>query len=261
MIQIGVHTYARPKSATARVVLLPHAGGSASYFRSWGPIAEKLGLELCAIQYPGHEELFTATQASSLDELAEALVTVISGQADRTVVFGHSMGGLLAHRVAQFLAAGDNPPLALHVSATRAPDQPVAAPRHLLGDRTLIASIGKMSPGEKNPLENEELAAVLLGQVRHEIRLAETHRCEPAPLNLPITLHLASEDPGFTIRDVPAWGRFTAKGTRLITYPGHHFYLAIQQTTVLRAIAEDLPVNHHPANRSLGARKFVHGGF
>jgi thioesterase len=241
MIRLGLRTYTCPRHAPVRVVILPHAGGSASYFRNWGPVADNLGVELCAVQYPGHEELFTATRASSLDELAKALVTVIGDQAERTVLFGHSMGGLLAHRVTQFLVAEDNPPQALHVSATRAPDQPVAAPRHILDDRALVSSIGEMSPGEENPLENEDLAAVLLDQVRSEMRLAETHRCEPTPLPLPITLHLATEDPDFTLADVSAWDRFTTRGTHLITHPGHHFYLSTQQATVLRAVMENLP--------------------
>lgn len=243
MISLGLHVHARPESSSMRVVVLPHAGGSASYFRNWSPIAEALGMELCAVQYPGHEELFTSARASSLDELAEAVVTMISDQANRTVLFGHSMGGLLAHRVAQFLTAEDNPPLALHVSATRAPDQPVTAPRHELDDRALVTSIGEMSPGEKNPLEDEDLASVLLDQVRHEMRLAETHHCTPTPLSVPITLHLATEDPDFTIDDVLPWERFTTQGTRLHTYPGHHFYLSTQQAAILQKAMADLP-NH-----------------
>ena len=83
---------------------------------------------------------------------------------------------------------------------------------------------------------------MLLDQVRSEMRLAETHRCEPTPLPLPITLHLATEDPDFTLADVQAWDHFTTHGTRLFTYSGHHFYLSTRQAMVLRAVMEDLPI-------------------
>ena len=90
MIRPGLHTYTCPRHAPVRIVILPHAGGSASYFRNWGPVADNLGMELCAVQYPGHEELFTAARASSLDELAEALVTVIGDQAERAPKIGRA---------------------------------------------------------------------------------------------------------------------------------------------------------------------------
>ncbi len=55
MIRLGLRTYTCPRHAPVRVVILPHAGGSASYFRNWGPVADNLGVELCVVQYPGHE--------------------------------------------------------------------------------------------------------------------------------------------------------------------------------------------------------------
>ncbi|MBK3558796.1 hypothetical protein JHN55_20160 [Streptomyces sp. MBT56] len=55
--------------ARARVLLFPHGGGSASYYRSWGRSAP-WDIEFFAVQYPGREDY--------LDEHRDAVVGVLA---------------------------------------------------------------------------------------------------------------------------------------------------------------------------------------
>lgn len=239
----ALHRFARPGHPTVRVTVLPHAGGSASYFRCWAPAAQRLGVELTIVQYPGHEELFTEQSANTLEEMSSAVSETIRDEAERTVLFGHSMGGLLAHETAVALAGQGHELLGLHISGSRAPDQPVSRPRHELPDKELVASIAAMSPDEPCPLEDEQLAAVLLPQVRLEMRLAETYHRAPLPLTTPIILHVGTDDPDFRVEDAPPWERFTSSGTELLAHPGHHFYLGREAAAdeILESIIARIP--------------------
>lgn len=239
----ALHQFTRPGQPSARVTVLPHAGGSASYFRCWIPAAERLGVELTVVQYPGHEELFSAEPADTLEELSLAVGETIQDEAERTVLFGHSMGGLLAHETAVALAGQGHELLGLHISGSRAPDQPVGNPRHQLSDENLVASIAAMSPDEPCPLEDEQLAAVLLPQVRQEMRLAETHHRAPFPLATPLVLHMGTDDPDFGAEDAPAWERFTSSGIELLAHPGHHFYVGREAAAnvILESIIARIP--------------------
>lgn len=243
LTRTALHRFTRPGHPTVSVTVLPHAGGSASYFRCWVPAAQRLGVELTVMQYPGHEELFSEAPASTLEEMSLIVGETIRNEAERTVLFGHSMGGLLAYETAIALAGQDRELLGLHISGSRAPDQPVSNPRHELPDERLVASIAAMSPDEPCPLEDEQLAAVLLPQVRLEMRLAETHHRAPLPLAIPIILHMGTEDPDFSAEDAPAWERFTSSGTELLAHPGHHFYLGSEAAAgeILESIIARIP--------------------
>lgn len=83
-----------------RLACFPHAGGSASFFRSW---SERLppDIDLLALQYPGREDRFNEAPATRLEDLADGAALALRDFADAPLaLFGHSLGAALAYETA-----------------------------------------------------------------------------------------------------------------------------------------------------------------
>ena len=89
-------------AARQRLVVFPHAGGGASFYRAW---AELLGpdIELRIVEYPGHETRMAEPLTDDLDLVVEEVVAELDRTGDgrpETALFGHSMGAIVAHETA-----------------------------------------------------------------------------------------------------------------------------------------------------------------
>ncbi|HGP4332947.1 TPA: pyochelin biosynthesis editing thioesterase PchC, partial [Pseudomonas aeruginosa] len=92
-----------------RLACFPHAGGSASFFRSW---SERLppDIDLLALQYPGREDRFNEAPATRLEDLADGAALALRDFADAPLaLFGHSLGAALAYETALRLESAGAP--------------------------------------------------------------------------------------------------------------------------------------------------------
>ena len=113
----------RPRpSARINLVCLPHAGGSASYYREWGARLPE-AVEVHVVQYPGREERLAEPLIDTMAEMADTVAEVLRPLFARPLVlFGHSMGALVAYHLARRrLELGLRKPDALAVAAYAAP--------------------------------------------------------------------------------------------------------------------------------------------
>ena len=89
-----------PNHVHERVIVLPHAGGSANFY--WGLFAElsASGMECMAIQYPGRQDRFEEEMIESIEEYADLIAEVLTGLDDKpTILFGHSMGASIGYNL------------------------------------------------------------------------------------------------------------------------------------------------------------------
>ncbi|GIF15025.1 thioesterase II family protein [Actinoplanes teichomyceticus] len=236
-----IRAYRPTPEAPVQLVCLPHAGGSAPFFH---PLAGALApaAEVLAVQYPGRQERRSEPLIDSIDELAGHVTEELLTRTGRPVVlFGHSLGGLLAFEVARLLGAKGHPPAGLIVSGRRAPHLIRAGDRHLLADRDLLRHIATLGGTDPRVLADEELIRMALTVLRADYRAVETHRHEPGPpLGCPVTVLTGRDDPEVTAEDAQAWRRHTTADFEVITFPGGHFYLVEQQQAVIRVLSQRL---------------------
>jgi pyochelin biosynthesis protein PchC len=84
-----------------RLVCLPFAGGSASFFH---PLSAALpDVEVLAAQYPGRQDRLSEPPVADLGAMADAVAAEQPADSARTVLFGHSVGALVAYEVARRL--------------------------------------------------------------------------------------------------------------------------------------------------------------
>lgn len=225
----------RPRpDAALRVVCVPYAGGGASAYWDW---ADLLGdsVELWCAVLPGRERRFAETAATTCAEIAAPLTQAIRAEV-RTplVLFGHSMGGLIAFDVARRL--GDQVEH-LFVSAARAPHLEFGDEPHLLDDDGLLGWMTRLGGVPADLLQHREMLGLLLPTLRADLTVCAGFRGTSAVIDVPITAFAGTHDPLATEAEVAAWQRHTTAGFDLVVLPGGHFYLKDDPAAVTSALA------------------------
>ncbi|MFG2491852.1 thioesterase II family protein [Streptomyces caniferus] len=240
-----LRTYQPVAAPRLRLVCFPHAGGSASFFRTW-PRHLPADWEVSAVCYPGRETRMAEPGITSMAELAGRIADVLKPQmTSRTVFFGHSMGASVAHEVTGLLAGrGVVGPAALLVSGRAAPHRL----RHLgsgdggLTDEELLARVGELGGPGADLLHDPEMRDLFLPPIRADYRLIEAYVDEPkAPvLDIPVVAYFGSDDPDPAPDAVRAWAELTSAGCAARAFPGGHFYLSPHEAELVGDIRERL---------------------
>lgn len=208
--------------------MLPHAGGGASYYRRLAT-GIATDVDVIVVQYPGREDRLDDSPSDSLIALADSIAREISDtEMDAPILFGHSMGALVAFEVARRLESDGRPASAPHhiVLSGRGP-QPPSSTVHLSSDDELVRTIEDLGATPAGLLDDADIRAMLLGPIRDDYRLVETYRLEPAPLlAADITTFAGLDDPTVETSDVRAWQKMTRGRYRSEVFPGGHFFPA-----------------------------------
>ncbi|MEU5313853.1 alpha/beta fold hydrolase [Streptomyces sp. NPDC021562] len=238
---LWIRGFRRRPDAPVRLVCLPHAGGSATFFAA---LPELLGddLDMLAVQYPGRQDRRHEPFPPSLDALSEQVVAALLPFADRPLaVFGHSLGAALGHEVARGLQRAGRPPAALFASGRRAPSRHRPEQAHLLDDEALLREVRALSGTDSRVFADEELVRMVLPAIRADYRIVENHRSAPGPLlDCPITVLTGDADPKVTADEARAWQHHTSSSCDVVTFPGGHFYLTAHAADVARTITAAL---------------------
>ncbi|KAA2267020.1 thioesterase [Solihabitans fulvus] len=227
-----------PDSAT-RLVCLPHAGGSASFFF---PVSRALSpaVDVLAVQYPGRQDRHTEPTVDSVPELADLIFAALRPWLDRPLaLFGHSMGATVGFEVARRLEQRAGiVPLALFASGRRAPSRYRDELVHTKDDDGLVRELTLLSGTDSRLLGDEEMLRMIIPAIRGDYRAIEAYRCEPgATLRAPIVAFTGDADPRTTLDEAQAWREHTESEFDLTVLSGGHFFVANHQSEILAAIS------------------------
>ncbi|MFE7778876.1 thioesterase II family protein [Streptomyces sp. NPDC057445] len=210
----------------ARLVCLPHAGGSPSFFRDW-PRHLDPRIEATAVCYPGRNDRFGDPVVTGMEEMARQLAAVLAPLRDRPLwLFGHSMGAAIGYETARLLLHVHGVrPAGLFVSGFPPPHRLEARAVHLQGDDAIVADVLDMGAAESALLAEPEFRELLLPAFRADYELIETYRpADAEPLDVPLTVcyGTADEDAATWAGE---WARHSSRYAGPLAFPGGHFYL------------------------------------
>lgn len=239
----------RCPGARLRLICFPFAGRGAGVFANWGRL---LGdqIELIAIQLPGRETRWREPCISDMQLLIASMTEALEPLLDLPfVLFGHSLGGLLAFETARSLRRnGLGRPETLIVSARHAPHVAMPAVRlHELPDRQFLREMqtryGEFPAGV---LADAELLQLVTSCLRADVKLIETYRYEADDaFDFPITAFGGREDRQVGADGLTAWRDQTSGPFDLALFDGGHFFIRDARDAVLPVIREKLRA-HRP---------------
>jgi len=225
-----------PANALVRLFAFPFAGGGAAVYRDWGDRLR--GADVYSVLLPGRERRLGEPPIGDARLLLDRMLPALVALADRPfVLFGHSMGALIAYELAHRLREYDLCPLHLIVSAYRSPERPRRRVLHLLPDDEFMEALRGYGGTQPGLLDNPELVQLLLPMIRSDFRLHETYEFTARPpLDCPITAMVAKADRHVNEEEMQDWRDKTDSTFSLVRVDGPHLYLLQQPDSVLSLV-------------------------
>lgn len=237
-------------SAPFRLYCFAYAGGNANVFRSWPALLDKR-IELVAIQYPGRATRFKDGLIDSMEVMLEQLEHALreSLKEKPYAFFGHSMGAGIAYELSRRLHKKSltqkiNLPARLIVSGRRGPGAPIEAdkkPIHKLPKDAFIERLKNLNGTPEELLQHEDLMNLMEPILRNDFKLVETWKSqEGEALPLPLSIYGGENDEHINLETLDAWKRESKLESRVVMFPGDHFYLHQHEQLLVNEINKDL---------------------
>ncbi|MEY9997556.1 surfactin synthase thioesterase subunit [Streptomyces sp. V4I8] len=220
---------ARPTGnhAIGRSICLPPAGAGAGSFHPWVSHHDQ-GVELWAAQLPGRGDRIHERPLEAVDEAARQVALAVQWlEGLPYVLFGHSLGALLAFEIVHLLHEQQlPPPRSLIVSGCSAPGAETRTNTPLDTDAQVIAEARRIGlPAEL--LADSSFAELVLPALRGDLRMFHSYVLRPrAPTTCPIAVCMGAHDPYVSAAGAHAWAAHTTRFQGVHTLPGNHDYLA-----------------------------------
>lgn len=205
-------------------VILPHAGGDPYAYR---PLAKLIpDSRVVGVVYPGR---LTQEPAANIDlvRIARDFADSFAWTAyDEVTIFGHSMGGLVAHALCAELERRAYKPHRVIVSSTRAPLVDRRVERLPTDPVDILDHIVALGGTPQELVDSEWFRETYVPIIAADYDAVNSYMSTPQPvLDTDLELYVSDRDPSLTITDMCAWHRCTNGTTTTTTFSGDHFYL------------------------------------
>jgi surfactin synthase thioesterase subunit len=223
-----------------RFYCLPYAGASAMSYLYWKKQFPQW-LELKLLELPGRGMRFAEPLVGSFAELVRYQADEIQSELELSIpyiLFGHSLGALLAFELARTLKERNAPlPKALFVAGTHAPSQrPIERFASLQSDAELIEELKRLNGTAQDVFANQELMAMILPILRADFQLCASYRYQSSSV-LPFPIHaFGGKNDEVTEIDLMAWHKETSSVFTLDMLDGDHFFIHRNEASFLNLL-------------------------
>jgi len=207
-----------------QLFLLHFAGGSIysyQFLRSFLPEFDFIPLEL-----PGRGKRIRERLIKDFNQAADDIYRQLVGQLQPRpfLIYGHSMGSLLALQVAALLEKTNQSPMAIIVSGNAGPGTREGKKRYLLEKNAFKAEMKAIGGMPDEVLENEELLEYFEPMLKADFEVVEKDFSDYIlKVNVPIYAVMGTEEEqNDHIND---WMNYTTSGFAYELLEGNHFFI------------------------------------
>ncbi|MGC5562290.1 thioesterase II family protein [Streptomyces sp. FR-108] len=240
------------------LVCVPFAGAGPSFFHPWRALAGDRW-RVVPLELPGRERRILQTPYRTVAEAAENSVDDLVadlGEETRAVLFGHSLGAVLAYELAHLLGAREVRVERLVVSGSPGPWTRRERRATGLLDEEFLLRVEEFAGFRHEALDHPEMRELILPVLRADCEMHENYvPSTDEPLSVPICAVRGSRDGLVGPEQAREWRKATTGAFSLAEFPGDHMYLVDHAREVLDLIEAESADGRRPAVRPSNRRR------
>ena len=230
-----------PKSEV-QLICFPFAGSGASLFYPWvSSLSSKF--EIWAFQAPGHEELMDQELISDLGQMKKYIhQKVLPILKPPFILFGHSLGAVLAYELSKELQTKNLIPATLIVSGRQPPHlkSKKASISHLKNE-DFINEVFQFNGIPRELLNSNEFLEMAIPILRADFQLAENYQIQiEEKIKCPIKVIGTTLDQWIDLHEISQWSNATENSCEISIFEGDHFHLKQNPKVITNYLNEDL---------------------
>ncbi|MFE6407021.1 thioesterase II family protein [Streptomyces sp. NPDC057837] len=228
-----------PHEGGTTLLCVPFAGAGASFFHPWRALAAGRW-RVVAFELPGRERRMLETPYRDVAEAAGKEVDGIAamlGEGARVLVFGHSLGAVLAYELVHLLTERGVHVERLVVSGSPGPWTQRERRAAGLPDEEFLARVEEFAGFRHEALDHPEMRELILPVLQADCEMHESYvPSTDEPVRVPICALRGDSDGLVTAEEAQQWRDATTAGFSYTELPGDHMYLVDLGREVLDVI-------------------------
>lgn len=224
-----------------KLFCLPYAGAGASVFTQWQRYFEDARIKVCPILLPGRENRIQEKPVDNARELAKQIYDGIKNELNgRFLIFGHSMGGIVAYELASLIYEIENKlPEVLFLSGTALRERPLKNHFYDKSENEFIEHIIENEGIPPQVAENYIFRQFFLPVLRNDYKLSETYCYNGKQLPTKVCAFFSREDREVFYKETLALKKVSEKFNS-VEFSGGHFFINNDCRNVCRSICREI---------------------
>lgn len=224
---------------TTTLLCVPFAGAGPSFFHPWRELAAGRW-RVTSVELPGRERRILEEPYRNVFEAAKGVVDDVVedlGEGARTILFGHSLGAVLAYELVHLLTERGVHVERLVVSGSPGPWTQRERRAAGLRDEEFLARVEEFAGFRHEALDHPEMRELILPTLQADCEMHESYvPSTDVPVRVPICSIRGDVDGLVTADEGRQWQTATTAGFTYVEFPGDHMYLVDAGREVLDTI-------------------------
>lgn len=222
-----------------KILILPHAGGNPLMYKHLQE-AFSLYFNCEIIQYPNRPTSFKGKPNTTIQEYSSALENTISKlDEEHIILFGHSMGGLIAYDYLKTASFFNNKKIVLAIISSFDFENPPVNLINLKKEERFRLLRKLLEKTEMIPLamiEDKKFLDFVIPPLENDLLAINHYRNDGREIDVPLIVSYGADDVFSDEKGMESWRNYTFNKVKFLKFSGNHFYFINKEIEVSKSI-------------------------